>query len=132
MPCLGAPLPGGFSSAARLAELLETVADRVEVPGIPLFAGWRDVQRPDDAPARVVQLAHVLREHRGGLHLSAVLTTGITQREATLTRDNGLRRAEFLGWQGPYPRIDGLLRAASALAVARHRSAAPQAADALT
>ncbi|MGW0533350.1 SCO6745 family protein [Streptomyces sp. NPDC003032] len=156
----------GFSSAARLAELMETVADRVEVPGIPLFAGWRDVQRPDDAPARVVQLAHLLREHRGGLHLSAVLTTEITPLEATLTRDNGLRRAEFLGWQGPYPRIDGetharraaaeeltdrmaapayealsaceadelsgLLRAASALAMARHRSAAPQAADALT
>ncbi|MFB7244247.1 hypothetical protein ACFCYX_17505 [Streptomyces populi] len=150
----------GFSSAARLAELLEAVADRVDVPGLPLFAGWRDVDRPADAPARVAQLAHVLREHRGGLHLSAVLATGMTPLEATLTRDNGIKRAEFLGWQRPYPLVDGelrsrraaaeeltdrmaapaygslstddadelsrLLRAASALAMARHRPATPQ------
>ncbi|MEU6274025.1 hypothetical protein ABZ871_16705 [Streptomyces populi] len=150
----------GFSSAARLADLLEAVADRVDVPGLPLFAGWRDVGRPADAPARVAQLAHVLREHRGGLHLSAVLATGMTPLEATLTRDNGVKRAEFLGWRRPYPLIDGeirsrraaaeeltdrmaapaygslsvdeadelsrLLRAASALAMARHRPAAPR------
>ncbi|WP_306317516.1 MULTISPECIES: hypothetical protein [unclassified Streptomyces] len=106
----------GFSSADRLAELLEAVADRVDAPGLPLFAGWRGVERPADGPARVAQLAHVLREHRGGLHLSAVLATGLTPLEATLTRDNGPARARFLGWALPYPIVDGETRARRAAA----------------
>ena len=96
----------GFDSAERLADLLELVVDRADVPGTPLFAGWRAVPRPDDAPARVAQLAHLLREHRGGLHLTAVLARGLSPVEAVLTRDNGVGRAEFLGWRAPHPTID--------------------------
>lgn len=100
-----------FAPAGRLAELLEHVVDRADVPGAPLFAGWRAAPRPDDAPARVAQLAQLLREHRGGLHLAAVLATGLRPVEAILTRDDGPRRAGFLGWAPPHPPIGADVRA---------------------
>jgi hypothetical protein len=87
----------------RLADLLRLVAGSASAAGLPLFAGWRELPLPDDAPGRVVQLAHVLREHRGGLHTIAVLASELTPLQATLTRDDGGRRARFLQWPEPYP-----------------------------
>lgn len=55
----------------RLCELLTGVVERVQPAGLPLFAGWRALPLPDDAPARAAQLLQVLREHRGGAHLMA-------------------------------------------------------------
>lgn len=92
-----------FPHADRLAELLWLVAGSADISATPLFAGWRAVPLPDDPPARVAQLAHVLREHRGGLHLVAVLANGLTPLEAVLTRGQGSERARFLGWPKPYP-----------------------------
>ncbi|HEX6471602.1 MAG TPA: hypothetical protein VF069_21055 [Streptosporangiaceae bacterium] len=96
-----AHIPG----ADRLAELLRRVAESAPATGLPLFAGWRALPLPDDAPARVAQLAHVLREHRGGLHAIAVLATGLTPLEATVARTDGERRAKFLRWPEPYPTV---------------------------
>jgi hypothetical protein len=87
----------------RVAELLEAVAEHATVVAVPLFAGWRALPRPDDPPARVAQLAHVLREHRGGLHALAVLACGLHPLEAIMSGPRGASDARFFGWPEPYP-----------------------------
>jgi hypothetical protein len=94
-----------FAAAAELVDLLESIVVRADPFGAPLFAGWRALPWPDDPPARVAQLAHLLREHRGAAHLTAVRAAGLTPVEATITRDDGARRARFLGWPPPYPPV---------------------------
>ncbi|MBG0815955.1 hypothetical protein HS045_17515 [Planomonospora sp. ID82291] len=111
---------GSFDGAARLAELLEPVAAGAEVTGAPLFAGWRAVPLPDDAPARATQLMHVLRELRGGLHAVAVLAEGLTPLQAMLLESHGSplgdmpgeAMARFFEWPEPYPAPDPRLAAA--------------------
>ncbi|GIH92066.1 hypothetical protein ACFFMN_33355 [Planobispora siamensis] len=103
---------GGFDGAARLAELLEPVVDNADVLGAPIFAGWRSVPLPGDAPARLAQLMHLVRELRGGLHAVAVLAAGLSPLEATLLaahdgtplgRSSGETMARFFEWPEPYP-----------------------------
>ncbi len=77
-------------------DALERVVDGASTVGAPLFGGWRSMPRPDDAPARAMQLLHVLRELRGGLHLSAVITEGLTPLQA-LTLKHPEQTALF-GW----------------------------------
>ncbi|MFC4059417.1 hypothetical protein ACFOWE_14010 [Planomonospora corallina] len=104
---------GAFAGAARLAELLERVAVSAGVLGAPLFAGWRAVPLPEDAPARATQLMHVLRELRGGLHAVAVLAEGLTPLQAVLLdahvtprgRISGRDMALFHEWPEPYPEL---------------------------
>jgi hypothetical protein len=93
---------GGFAGAARLAELAETVVREAEAAGLPLFAAWRALPLPPDADARAAQLLHLLREHRGGLHGAAVLSTGLTPLQAILAGPGGEPNAAFFGWQPPY------------------------------
>lgn len=95
----------GLPGAARLAELLQRVAEAAPVAAVPLFAGWRSVALPEDAPARVAQLAQVLREHRGGLHLLAVLACGLNPLEAILAGPLGRPNATFFGWVEPFPEV---------------------------
>jgi hypothetical protein len=45
----------------RLCELGERVAGAVDATGLPLFAGWRGLPLPDDAPGRAAQVLNVLR-----------------------------------------------------------------------
>jgi hypothetical protein len=97
-----------FAESARLADLLQLVVDGGNVVGAPLFAGWRAMPLPADDRARVVQLAHVVRELRGGLHLVAVLATGLSPLEAILggtspLMHGGEPNAEYFGWPRPYP-----------------------------
>ena len=110
LPLLGTTQLGEWSGAGRLAELLARIADAAAAPGLPLFAGWRGVPLPADAPGRAVQLAHVLREHRGGLHAIAVLAGGLTPLQAVLARDDGPARARFLRWPEPYPQVSEEIR----------------------
>ena len=103
------------ADADRLAELLEAVAGNADVVGAPLAAGWRAVPLPGDGRARVVQLAHVLRELRGGLHLVAVLSRGLTPLEAVLTSRSALipdgeGNARYFGWPEPYALPDDAVR----------------------
>ncbi|MFD1546494.1 SCO6745 family protein [Nonomuraea guangzhouensis] len=101
---------GDFDGCARLAELLEPVVAQAPVAGAPLFAGWRAVPLPDDAPARATQLMHVVRELRGGLHANAVLAAGLHPLEAILAAEHdapfghaaGEAMARFLNWPEPY------------------------------
>ncbi|MFI6294311.1 hypothetical protein ACIBEJ_22160 [Nonomuraea sp. NPDC050790] len=104
---------GGFDGCARIAELLEPVVEKASAVGAPLFAGWRAVPLPDDAPARATQLMHVVRELRGGLHANAVIAAGMHPLEAVLAAKHegtpfgdaaGEAIARFFTWPEPYER----------------------------
>ena len=86
----------------RLVPLLQRVADAADAAGAPLFAGWRALPVPDDAPGAAAQLLMVLREHRGGMHTMTVLAEGLTPLEAVVT-GGGVGNAEFFGWTGELP-----------------------------
>ncbi|MGV9615369.1 SCO6745 family protein [Nocardia xishanensis] len=98
-----------FEQVERLAQLLEVVVAAADPAGVPLFAGWRALPLPTDAPARVTQLAHVLRELRGGLHLLAVRASGITPLQAVLISgssfNDGPGQARWYGWPEPFEDI---------------------------
>ncbi|MFA1547711.1 SCO6745 family protein [Actinomadura chokoriensis] len=85
----------------RLSELAGRVVETAAGSGLPLFAGWRAEPLPESGPARLVQVLHVLRELRGGLHLVATTAVGLTPLEAALTH-GGEGRAKFLAWQGDF------------------------------
>jgi hypothetical protein len=101
----------GLAEADRLADLLERVAVAADAAGSPLFAAWRAQPLPADAPGRVVQLLHVLREHRGGAHLGAVRSVGLRPLEAIVTGPGGPGNATFFGWSAPLPEATDRLRA---------------------
>lgn len=104
------------ADAARLSELLKLVADGADVIGVPLFAGWRAMPLPEDPRGRAIQLAHVVRELRNGLHIVAVLATRLSPLEAVLSGGSALlsdgeANAEYFGWPRPYPEVTEELRA---------------------
>ncbi|GII55047.1 hypothetical protein Pth03_34360 [Planotetraspora thailandica] len=118
---------GEFRGAGRLAELLAAIADGSTVHGSPLFAGWRAMPRPaGDDVALAAHLLQVLREHRGGLHQTAILAYGLDPLEATLVGARGAGAsdpetgnaavARFLQWPEPYgmPSRDAVERRARA------------------
>ncbi|MGH3243590.1 MAG: SCO6745 family protein [Spirillospora sp.] len=105
----------GFTASGRLADLLRPVVDGGHVTAAPLFAGWRAMPLPGDDPARVVQLAHVVRELRGGMHIAAVLASGLSPLEAVLSGHSALLpdgepNAEYFGWPRPYPEVTDEIR----------------------
>lgn len=87
-----------FADVARLTEMLGAVSDAARVPGLPLFAGWRAVPHAADLPGVLGQRLHELRELRGGLHLVAVLASGLTPLEAIAAGPGGSGNATFFGW----------------------------------
>lgn len=99
-----------FPEPARLADLLQLVVERADTVGAPLFAGWRAMPLPGDDRARVIQLAHVVRELRGGLHIVAILASGLSPLEAVVSGasallPDGAANAEYFGWPRPYPEV---------------------------
>jgi hypothetical protein len=100
----------------KLAALLGKVVAAADPAGVPLFAGWRALPLPDDGPARVAQLLHVLREHRGGLHLLAVLAAGLTPLQAVVAGPYGETNARFFAWPEPHPEPTDAWRALHARA----------------
>jgi len=114
-----------FAGAARLAELLEWIVDGTDVAGLPLYAGWRAVPLPHDPAARLAQLMHLLREHRGGLHLVAVVALGLTPLQAILSGKGGTGNATFFGWEEPFEDISGHLVARSEAEALTDRLVAP-------
>ena len=94
---------GAAPSIARANELLTRVVDGAEGALLSLFAGWREAPRPSDPAALAGHLLHVLREYRGGSHAAAVLATGLTPLEATVSGALGVAGAQAVGWDGPMP-----------------------------
>lgn len=103
-----------FEDAGRLAELLELVVAAANPAGVPLFAGWRALPRAADEPGLVLQLIHVLRELRGGLHLVGVLGSGLTPLQAVLIAGSPLSagpdQARSYGWPEPFEEITAELK----------------------
>ncbi len=100
----------GWSGAGRFAELGLRIVDAVDVAGLPLFASWRAAALPDDAAARAAQVVHLLREHRGGAHAVAVVSSGLTPLESVLAGPGGVANAEFFQWPGPFAEPSDSLR----------------------
>jgi hypothetical protein len=97
----------------RLAELLGWILDGADVGGLALFAGWRAVALPDDDTGRLEQVLHVAREYRGGMHLLAVVASGLTPLQAVLAGPGGTGNAGFFGWEEPYEDVSGIAVARS-------------------
>ncbi len=81
---------------ARLADLTGRVVTNAPEQGAPLFAAWRTLPEPDDPPALAVHRMNALRELRGALHGSAVLTVGLTPADAVAAFN--ARLLPVLGW----------------------------------
>ncbi|MFI9402927.1 hypothetical protein [Nocardia sp. NPDC052316] len=98
-----------FPDADRLAELLQAVVTAGSPAGLALFAGWRAMPLPQNGSARVLQLVHVLRELRGGLHLMALAANRLTPSQAVLIAGSpmldGPDQARLLGWPEPFEEI---------------------------
>jgi hypothetical protein len=107
----------GFDSAARLADLLESLADAADPTCAPIFAGWRAMARPQagDDLARVPLAAHLLREHRMAVHAVAVRALGMRPLHAILAGEGGEGNAAFFGWPAPYPDVSHLTAARTAV-----------------
>jgi hypothetical protein len=69
---------GGLGGLDAFCEAGETVVRSAEPAALALFAGLGALPRAEDPPARAMQLVTLLREHRGGVHLVAVLSTGLS------------------------------------------------------
>jgi len=114
-----------LADAARLAELLGWVVDGADVAGLPLYAGWRAVALPDDDLGRLNQQLHVLREYRGGMHLVAVVASGLSPLQAVLSGPGGTGNAAFFGWEEPFEDSVGLQLARSEAEALTDRLVAP-------
>lgn len=90
--------------ATRLADLAERVVDAA--PATPLFAAWRAMPRPSNPRARAAHALNLLREWRGGVHIAAVSSAGLTPLEAIMS-DGGEFYAEAFGWPQPWPAAGG-------------------------
>jgi hypothetical protein len=73
----------GFCAAA------EAVLARTHPAGLSLYAGYAAEPLPDDLAGRAMQLAAVLRELRGSVHLLAVVASGVPPAVAHAIRRPG-------------------------------------------
>jgi hypothetical protein len=96
---------------ARLAELSQRVVSAADAAGMPLFAAWRAMPAPDDAPgARAAVFLHLLREHVNAAHLLAARASGMSPLEAIISGPEGEAGAMAHGWPPPYPPVGPLVR----------------------
>jgi hypothetical protein len=85
-----------------IVAVTETMVDGLEGSALPLFVGWRAAPRSANAAGRAAQLMQILREWRGGVHLVATTSVGLSPVEAILTNE-GEGQAKFFGWSEPFP-----------------------------
>lgn len=113
--------------AAGIAEPLLHALDQLDPMGRPLFAGLRELPRPDAAAGRLWRAAELVREHRGDGHLAACVAAGIGAVEANVLTE------VWLGYGvGDYSGTRGFDAAALAIAVTRLEARGWMAAGALT
>jgi helix-turn-helix protein len=91
----------------EIVGVTEKLVDGIEGSGIPLFVGWRDAAHADSAAGRAAQLMQMLREWRGGLHLVATTSVGLSPLEAILTNE-GEGQAKFFGWSEPFADVSAI------------------------
>ena len=94
---------------SELASLARVVVEAAHPAGLPLFAAWRNMPRPDDPKGAAAHELNNLREMRGGAHVAAVISYGLAPIEATLVK-GGEGTAKFLGHEGPFPDVTDDMR----------------------
>lgn len=95
----------------ELTELANVVIDAALPSTGLLFAGWRELDAPTDPAGSATHALQVLRELRGGAHLSAIQSAGLTPQGAIISfvADDirgGPNGAERFGWSAPHPDPD--------------------------
>lgn len=93
---------GDLDGLDTFIDQAERVVNAADAAGLPLFAGWRSMPLPDDAPGRAYQLVHVLRELRGGANVIATKAVGLRPLEAVMAV-SGEGMARMFGWSEPFP-----------------------------
>lgn len=91
----------------RLADLIANVVGSAPIAAMSLFAGWREMPVPDDDKGAAAHLMNVMRELRGGAHLVAVVSSGLSPLEAVLC-NGGIPNAQLFGHADPYPDVTNL------------------------
>jgi hypothetical protein len=103
----------------RLDELTKKVVMAADASVGMLFAGWRALPHPHDLAGRVTVRLNVLRELRGGAHISAIHAVGLGPVGAIVSSDDPVRGGEQgatrFGWTGPFPKPDLVARAEAEL-----------------
>ncbi|MEH1014117.1 hypothetical protein V6U90_13525 [Micromonospora sp. CPCC 206060] len=95
----------------RLVELTGRAVAAADPAGLPLFAAWRTMPVPDEAPgARAAAHLHLLRELFIGAHLVAARAGGMTPLAAVVAGPEGPAGAVACGWPPPYPAVAPLVR----------------------
>lgn len=99
----------------RLADLCDIVIGAANPSIGALFAGWSSIARPADPAGRATVCLQILRELRGGAHLSAAHAVGLGPHGAIISADDqvrgGVPGATRFGWPEPHPPVDQAARA---------------------
>jgi hypothetical protein len=96
-------------AARTVAELGTVVTQSVTALGMPLFAGWRAVPRPESPSGAAAMVVHTLRELRGDVHIQSVAASGMSPIEAEVASRRGTAGLEMHGWRGDAPDHEPLL-----------------------
>lgn len=96
---LGRAVLGGVAGLEAYNAAAATVIAAVDESALTLFAGFRAAPVPEDAPARALHHAVVLRELRGSAHLAAVRAVGLDSRVAHAIKRPEM--VEMFGWSEP-------------------------------
>lgn len=89
----------------RFAELGERVIAAAPTLGLPLFAGARTLPRVTDPAGHAFQVAIILRELRGSIHVIATAAAGLTPAEAHLLNGKDADYLAMFGWPEPLPSV---------------------------
>ncbi len=99
----------------RLGDLANRIAHSAQASTGMLFAGWRALDQPLDPAGRATVALNVVREMRGGAHLSAAYAAGLDPHACIMSTDDPVRGgaswAETFGWASPHPQPDAERRA---------------------
>lgn len=101
----------GLPGLPRFVVLTERLLQAADATGTPLFAAWRGLPVPSDAPAeRAGVCLYLLTELRSGAILPGLRVAGLSPVEALLSGPEGEAGAVAYGWQPPFPRPGQLTR----------------------
>lgn len=103
-------IPMPEDRVAQLAALSRKVIDHADLSTGMLFAGSTLIPLPGDAAGDATINLNILRELRGGAHLSAVHAAGLGPHGSIMSTDDPVRGgaswAEGFGWTAPHPQPD--------------------------
>lgn len=102
------PRLAGVEGLDRFADLGERVIASAPTVGLPLFAGAKSLPRAADPAGHAFQVAILLRELRGSIHIAAVAAAGLTPAEAHLLNGKDAEYLAMFGWPEPLPPVEHL------------------------